>query len=72
MMRGARLSLTLVLAATLSACAVSLRNPHIADLRDNPGRYQDRTVSIDGTSRRPGAFRSSPSASTRWTTARAS
>lgn len=47
-MRGARLSLTLVLAATLSACAVSLRNPHIADLRDNPGRYQDRTVSIDG------------------------
>ncbi len=48
MNRTARLSLTLVLAATLSACAVSLRNPHIADLRDNPGRYQHRTVSIDG------------------------
>ena len=32
----------------LSACAVSLRNPHIADLRDNPGRYQNHTVSIDG------------------------
>lgn len=48
MMRAARLSLTLVLAAALSACAVSLRNPHIADLRDNPGRYQDHTVSIDG------------------------
>ncbi len=48
MVRAARLSLTLVLAAALSACAVSLRNPHIADLRDNPGRYQDHTVSIDG------------------------
>ena len=48
MVRAARLSLTLVLAATLSACAVSLRNPHIADLRDNPGRYQNKTVSIDG------------------------
>ncbi|MGE3957995.1 MAG: hypothetical protein AB7H96_14845 [Vicinamibacterales bacterium] len=39
-------ALTLVL--TLSACAVSLRNPHIADLRDNPGRYQHHVVSIDG------------------------
>ncbi len=48
MNRAARLSLTFVLAATLSACAVSLRNPHIADLRDNPGRYQHRTVSIEG------------------------
>ncbi len=48
MMRAARLSLTLVLAAALSACALSLRNPNIADLRDNPGRYQARTVSIDG------------------------
>jgi len=43
-----RLALTLALAAGLSACAVSLRNPHIADLRDNPGRYQNHTVSIDG------------------------
>jgi hypothetical protein len=48
MVRAARLSLTLVLAATLPACAVSLRNPHIADLRDNPGRYQNHMVSIDG------------------------
>ncbi|MEQ1728095.1 MAG: hypothetical protein ABL982_06905 [Vicinamibacterales bacterium] len=48
MMRAARLSLTLVLAAALSACAVSLRNPHIADLQNNPGRYQHKTVSIDG------------------------
>ena len=48
MTRIARLALTLALAAGLSACAVSLRNPHIADLHDNPGRYQHHTVSIDG------------------------
>jgi hypothetical protein len=27
---------------------VSLRNPNISDLRQHPGRYQDRTVSING------------------------
>jgi hypothetical protein len=48
MTRIARLALTLVLAAGLSACALSLRNPRIADLRDNPGRYQHHSVSIDG------------------------
>lgn len=48
MPRIARLALTLTLAAGLSACALSLRNPRIADLRDNPGRYQHQTVSIDG------------------------
>lgn len=31
-----------------AGCAVSLRNPHIADLRGNPGRYQNHSVSIDG------------------------
>jgi len=36
------------LAATLSACALSLHNPNISDLRRHPGRYQDRTVSISG------------------------
>jgi hypothetical protein len=30
------------------ACATSLRNPSIADLRDHPGRYQDHTVSVSG------------------------
>lgn len=30
----------------LSACA--LRAPNIADLQRNPGRYQDRSVRIDG------------------------
>jgi hypothetical protein len=43
-----RLALLVTLAAGLSACATSLRNPHIADLRDNPGRYQNHSVSIDG------------------------
>jgi hypothetical protein len=37
-----------VLAALTSGCAIALRNPHIADLRDNPGRYQNHSVSIDG------------------------
>ena len=36
------------LAATLGGCAVSLRNPDIADLQRHPGRYQDRTVSVSG------------------------
>jgi hypothetical protein len=30
------------------ACATSLRNPSIAELRDHPGRYQDHTVSVSG------------------------
>ena len=29
-----------------SACA--LRSPHISDLRENPGKYYDHTVSING------------------------
>ena len=41
-----------ILAAALiafsSACAMSLRNAHIADLRQHPGRYEDRTVTVDG------------------------
>ncbi len=46
--RFIRLALMSMLALSVSACAVSLRNPHIADLRDNPGRYQNHSVSIDG------------------------
>jgi hypothetical protein len=41
-------ALIVALAAFTSACAMSLRSPHIADLRENPGRYQDHSVSIDG------------------------
>jgi hypothetical protein len=39
---------TLAIAATMSGCALSLRNPDIADLQRHPGRYEDRTVSING------------------------
>jgi len=31
-----------------SACAMSLRNPDIADLQRHAGRYQDRMVSVSG------------------------
>ena len=30
------------------AAQPSLRSPHIADLRDNPARYQQHSVNIDG------------------------
>ena len=36
------------LAATLGGCALSLRNPDIADLQRHPGRYHDRVVSVSG------------------------
>ena len=36
----------LVLAGLLSACA--LRSPSVAELKYNPGRYQDKTVAING------------------------
>ena len=37
-----------VLTATLSGCALAMRRPSVAELKYNPGRYQDRTVAIDG------------------------
>jgi hypothetical protein len=48
MARISRLVLALAVITSVSACAVSLRNPRIADVRDNPGRYEHHTVSIDG------------------------
>src|SRR6478752_143660 len=42
----ARLTVALGFAAALSACA--LHSPSVADLKYNPGRYQNKTVSIDG------------------------
>ena len=42
-----RFALVAALAAT-SACAMSLRNPNISDLRQHPGRYQDQTVTLNG------------------------
>lgn len=43
-----RLAFVLALTAATSACALS-RNPRISDLQMNPGRYQDRSINIDGT-----------------------
>ena len=43
-----RAAVAIAFALTASACAMALRSPHIADIRRNPGRYQDHTVSIDG------------------------
>lgn len=48
MVQRARFFAILALAVTLSGCAVSLRNPDIADLQRHPGRYQDRSVSVSG------------------------
>jgi hypothetical protein len=41
-----RLFLALVAAAAIAGCAA--RVPHIDDLKNNPARYYDRTVSIEG------------------------
>jgi hypothetical protein len=38
----------LALAASLSACALTMRRPSVAELKYNPGRYYDKTVAIDG------------------------
>jgi hypothetical protein len=46
--RFARLALVAALVGIISACAAALRNPDIADIQHNPGRYQDQTVAIHG------------------------
>jgi hypothetical protein len=43
-----RVAIPLVLVTVLSGCALATRRPSIAELKYNPGRYQDKTVSIDG------------------------
>lgn len=43
-----RLAAPLAFAAMLSGCALAVRHPSVAELKYNPGRYQDRTVSVDG------------------------
>jgi hypothetical protein len=48
MTKLSRLLALAALAATVQACALSLRNPDIVDLQRHPGRYADRTVSISG------------------------
>ena len=48
MTRFARLVSMLSLVALTSACAMALRSPHVADIKYNPGRYQNHTVSVNG------------------------
>jgi hypothetical protein len=43
-----RLIATVALGVMLSGCALATRRPTVAELKYNPGRYQDRSVSIDG------------------------
>jgi hypothetical protein len=43
-----RVAVPLVLVTMLSGCALATRRPSIAELKYNPGRYQDKTVAIDG------------------------
>lgn len=43
-----RTLIVLTLAVATVSCA-SFRNPSIAELKLNPGRYQDRSVNIHGT-----------------------
>jgi len=43
-----RVAIPLVFVSMLSGCALATRRPSIAELKYNPGRYQDKTVSIDG------------------------
>ena len=45
---SSRVAAALALAAMLSGCALATRRPSVAELKYNPGRYQDRTVAIDG------------------------
>ena len=43
-----RLAAALVLAMTLSGCALVSGRQSIAELKYNPGRYQDRNVALEG------------------------
>jgi hypothetical protein len=38
----------LALAFTSTGCALSLKNPNVADLQRHPGRYQNEVVSVSG------------------------
>ena len=44
----ARLIAPLTLVIMLSGCAIALRTPSVAELKYNPGRYQNKTVAING------------------------
>jgi hypothetical protein len=44
----ARFAAPIVLAVLMAGCALATRHPSIAELKYNPGRYQDKTVAVDG------------------------
>ena len=44
----ARLIAPLTLVVMLSGCAIALRTPSVAELKYNPGHYQNKTVAING------------------------
>jgi hypothetical protein len=46
--RVASLIVSLAVIGVTVGCGFALRNPAIAELRENPGRYQNHSVSIDG------------------------
>jgi hypothetical protein len=46
MIRSLKLALALAMAFTLAGCA--LRTPRIAELKGNPARFHDKTVSVEG------------------------
>lgn len=48
MARSSRFVAVLALVASISGCALAVRSPSVAELKYNPGRYQDKTVAIDG------------------------
>ncbi len=43
-----RIVALLALTVMLSGCALAVRRPSVAELKYNPGRYENKTVSIDG------------------------
>jgi hypothetical protein len=46
--KSSTFALVAVFAALASGCAISLGSPNISELKDHPGRYTDRTVSVSG------------------------
>ncbi|HET7217877.1 MAG TPA: hypothetical protein VFJ02_07505 [Vicinamibacterales bacterium] len=46
--RLARGAASLMIVALVSGCALTTRRTTVQELKYNPGRYQDHTVSIDG------------------------
>jgi hypothetical protein len=43
-----RLATVLALAAMLSGCALTARRASVAEVKYDPGRYQNKTVSVEG------------------------